>query len=420
MQLASYTIEEMETAAGGPRHFLLTVNEKPYRVGELLCVILQHIAERRSSADIVPLLNGWAAGRHVFTAQEVDQIIEHKIRPLGVFNTSVSASPTLTDTHRLNGVRWRKTLLRYTQMRWALIGLQWLFTPAVFWPLLAVMVGANYYYMNSLIAAEKYVETYAAANKDCLKDISYFALFYPIILLTLLIHEVGHAAASYRFGVKPKDIGFGVYLVFPVLYADVTGIWRLNKHKRAIVNLAGIFMQLLINIGLIWYTYHADANIDVITTFRYLLHINVSIMLINSIPFLMFDGYWLYSDLFGLPNLQKQASAVFLKYTKKIIPQIPYSLPPQAEKMINFRNPLLLTYTAGRYLFLAYFIAYGFGIFAKTIANLPSVFYQIYIDFSVCSIEPFLQSSLTVGMFGYFFAQYSRTGRQVFRTIRKA
>src|SRR5678815_3557493 len=46
-----------------------------------------------------------------------------------------------------------------------------------------------------------------------------------LMLLSLLgafIHETGHASALVSYGCKQTEIGFGIYLYFPVLYTDVS------------------------------------------------------------------------------------------------------------------------------------------------------------------------------------------------------
>ena len=53
-------------------------------------------------------------------------------------------------------------------------------------------------------------------------------------------HELGHASACKYFGVRHGGIGFGLYLNFPVLYTDVTEVWKLNRAQRCVVNLAGV------------------------------------------------------------------------------------------------------------------------------------------------------------------------------------
>jgi putative peptide zinc metalloprotease protein len=46
---------------------------------------------------------------------------------------------------------------------------------------------------------------------------------------------------------KAGSIGFGFYLLIPVFYADVSNAWSLSPGKRIIINIAGMYFQLLLS-----------------------------------------------------------------------------------------------------------------------------------------------------------------------------
>lgn len=67
-----------------------------------------------------------------------------------------------------------------------------------------------------------------------------------LLLLSSFVHEIGHASACRHFGVKHGGIGFGLYLTFPVFYTDVSEIWKLKRTERIVVNMAGVYFQLIL------------------------------------------------------------------------------------------------------------------------------------------------------------------------------
>jgi len=118
----------------------------------------------------------------------------------------------------------------------------------------------------------------------------------------LLLHELGHAMAAYRFGARSVSIGIGWYLVMPVAYADLSEIWRFSRRQRAIVDLAGVYMQLLWVLALmIGYEIGNDAALLTAASAT-----AVSVLW-NLNPLLRMDGYWLLADLLGIANLRAMA-----------------------------------------------------------------------------------------------------------------
>ncbi|GEM_PF-524553 len=130
-----------------------------------------------------------------------------------------------------------------------------------------------------------------------------FILYISIVYPAMILHELGHVAACRKFGVSHGEIGFGFYSIFPVLYADVTSIWSMDKHKRTIANLGGIYLEIVY--AFIW------CIIYLLTNEMVYLIVSVSI-LVKTItelnPFIRFDGYWVLSDLTNTPNLLPKAN----------------------------------------------------------------------------------------------------------------
>lgn len=186
------------------------------------------------------------------------------------------------------------------------------------------IVSIFFFSVNEIGFKEAYITIYESFN---VKTIMTSYLFFFIIIF---LHEVGHATAAYYFGEKPKEIGFGIYFIFPVLYTDTTNIWKLNKRDRIVVNLGGIYMQLIINVLLIGLFYILDGNILV----KVLIIMNTISMIASFNPFFRYDGYWIYSDWFKISNLKYKTSEItkmILLRPKKIL-----------KNLKNINKPLLI------------------------------------------------------------------------------
>ncbi len=122
-----------------------------------------------------------------------------------------------------------------------------------------------------------------------------------------IFHEFGHASAAAHYGCRKMTIGWGLYLIYTVLWTNVSDAWKLPRRQRAVVDIGGVYFEsifLLIMLGLYLYTG------QVVFLFSFVF-IDMSIAKTFN-PFLRMDGYWLMSDLFGIVNLRTQ-QAVWLR-----------------------------------------------------------------------------------------------------------
>jgi putative peptide zinc metalloprotease protein len=135
-----------------------------------------------------------------------------------------------------------------------------------------------------------------------------------LLFLSIVAHELGHASACAKFSVKPGDIGFTMYLIYPALYTDVNAAWRLKRFQRVIIDLGGVYFQLLgATICLLAYR---------LVAWPPLIHV-VPVIILNCFlmlnPFLKFDGYWLLSDALGVPNLSQQSLILWRDWLAKVM-----------------------------------------------------------------------------------------------------
>ncbi len=129
----------------------------------------------------------------------------------------------------------------------------------------------------------------------------------------LFFHEIGHATACKKLGAEPGDIGFGFYLLSPVMFADVSDIWKLNIRERVFVNFSGLYVEIIIAF-LLLVLYFIFDNITLIT----ISSLVILSVFINLNPFLRYDGYWILSDLTKTPNLRIVSNLKLNQFIKKV------------------------------------------------------------------------------------------------------
>jgi putative peptide zinc metalloprotease protein len=163
--------------------------------------------------------------------------------------------------------------------------------------------------------------------------------------LIALIHELGHAAACAWYGLRPGEIGFGLYLVFPAFYTDVTKAWRLQPSRRAVVDAGGMYFQIILIAAAVPL---AHALNDDRMLFAFVLY-NLYLIFHNLNPLFKMDGYWIFSDLAGLPNLHKRTWQVFryaLRTDRKPPPGFPWTEKKKTWLLLHAYALAVLAYAA--------------------------------------------------------------------------
>jgi len=205
-------------------------------------------------------------------------------------------------------------------------------------------------------------------------DPSFLTFMMVVSVLGVVIHEFGHAAACIRFGAKNGPIGFGFYFVLPVMYSDVSDAWRLNRKERIIVDLGGIYIQLIFtSLLLLPYYFTRDVNY---------LHLSFLIMLltlINLNPWLRYDGYWALSDILKISNLRDKAHKTVMSFFR-------WCMRFDTTWENTPRKRFLLIYGMSRTAVLIAFLVYVLLFRKDSILNLPGnlldTFTVLFTDFS--------------------------------------
>ena len=232
----------------------------------------------------------------------------------------------------------------------------------VFLSLMSIFISIIFFYQKGLTNINVLYNNLIASTST-----SNLIVTFLLSLCIVFIHEIGHASATFNNKIQPKEIGLGLYFIFPVLYANVTNIWKLPAKKRLIVNFGGIYFQLIINVFLIvFYSFGFLKDIVLL-----LLVFNTASILISFNPFFRYDGYWLFSDFFGIANLKEKSTAFItsiINYPNKIKNYI----------QINTTTPSTIVYSI---LNIAFWAWVYFSISEYLIKNIPKVGSLIFIKY---------------------------------------
>jgi putative peptide zinc metalloprotease protein len=222
-------------------------------------------------------------------AEQVSYLIKAKLLPLGIVATA-GVPRALPKANPLFALRARFTLLPERIVN--LVGV--LLRPLFRWPVIVAVV-------TSMLAVDYwlfFVHGLGAGIEQVLRDPVDLLVVLGLTLVSAAFHECGHAAGCRYGGARPGVIGVGIYLVWPSFFTNVTDSYRLGRVGRLRTDLGGLYFNLVFMLAL--------AGIYVGTSAQVLLlviavtHLE---MLDQLLPIVRFDGYFILSDLIGVPDL---------------------------------------------------------------------------------------------------------------------
>jgi len=223
------------------------------------------------------------------TAEQARYLITARLLPLGVL--AVDGAPAAAPAGgQLLTVKARGTLLPGRAAAAAGTVLRPLFRPPVIAAVLAVTAALDWW----IFAVHGLGTGLGQALRDPAGLITVFGLF----IASAAVHELGHAAGCRYGGARPGRIGAGIYLLWPSFFTDVTDSYRLGRAGRLRTDLGGLYFNLLSVLALAGL--YAATGSEVLLLAIAAIHLQ---MLEQLLPFARFDGYWILSDLIGVPDL---------------------------------------------------------------------------------------------------------------------
>ncbi len=229
-------------------------------------------------------------------------------------------------------------------------------------------------------------------------------VFYLIISgLTLFLHEFGHATACKKLGAEPENIGFGFYMLSPVMFADVSDAWKLKKKERIYINFAGLYMEALIALILaIVYIFTKEISLLILCSMTLLSFV------VNLNPLLRYDGYWVLSDITNTPNLRKVSLQKFDLFVKYLLGKTKF--------YFSSKNIFLIIYAFISYTYILFFLGYILLNDPNSILSFPIDLYHFFKEF-IISKENFNFSNISRFILPFLF--YFITIKFIIKLIRK-
>ena len=287
---------EMPGVGFTTKQWLLERNQQFLQVSELLYRVLEQIDGTRRVAEIaraVTITSEWT-----LEPEHVQHLISTKLQPLGLVVDSGGqvAVPQDSTTSALGAplrLHMRMRMIPPRVVERLTDVLQYAYAPVLLIPILALIAFAHWWLYS--------VSGVQSGVQGSLTQPGALAAVLVLAIAAGLFHELGHSAALKYGGGKPRGIGFGLFMIFPAFYSDVTDSYRLGRAARIRTDLGGIYFHMIFAAGLIGISARTDNQFLLAAAILF----NIE-ALRQFIPFVRLDGYWLLADLTGVPDFFSQ------------------------------------------------------------------------------------------------------------------
>jgi putative peptide zinc metalloprotease protein len=231
-------------------------------------------------------------GRRV-REDQVRALVDGKLLPAGVLAAPQGSTMKLERCRPVLGLRFRLAVVPPAIVK-ALAG----FVRPLFFPAVAASFATALVALDAwlLVAGDLSDSIYQVAHEP-----GALLALAGLLILGTAFHECGHAGACRYGGANPGAIGVGLYLVWPVFYTDLTDTYRLRRRDRLRADLGGIYFSVVFMV--VGAACYFLTGYDVLLLLVPLVHYQI---LFQLLPFIRFDGYYILSDLTGVPNLMSR------------------------------------------------------------------------------------------------------------------
>ena len=132
----------------------------------------------------------------------------------------------------------------------------------------------------------------------------FLILMIPVSILTVVLHELGHACTAKNLGYKVERMGVGWLLGAPFAYVDTSELWIADRRSRLLVTISGIYVDCLVagSLALLSTLIGIVQSSIYLWLFSLMIYYNA---FKNLNPIREYDGYSLLSDGLQAAHLRK-------------------------------------------------------------------------------------------------------------------
>ncbi len=282
------------------------------------------------------------------TPDMAEELIDEQLRPLGIVASAQGQEHELKKVDPLLALKFRAAVVPDALVRKFTTVFKPLFLPPVMALLVAGFVGLDVWLF--------FVHGISQSLRHTLYNPALMLVLLGGVVVATAFHELGHATGCRYGGAKPGVMGVGIYIVWPAFYTDITDAYRLRKWGRLRTDVGGMYFNTIF--ALVVGAVYGLTGFEPILL---LIVVQTFAIVQQSLPFLRLDGYYIISDLTGVPDILMRIKPVLAS----LIPG------RKADQRVTELKPWVRTVVTG---YIALLVPALVLMFTLMIINAPRLF----------------------------------------------
>ena len=135
-------------------------------------------------------------------------------------------------------------------------------------------------------------------------------VLYFVFPFVKALHELGHGYATKIWRGEVHEMGIMLLVLMPIPYVDASAASAFrDRRQRMVVGAAGIMVETFVAALAMLVWINIEPGIVRAVAYNVMLIAGVSTLVFNGNPLLRFDGYYIFADWLGIPNLGARSSS---------------------------------------------------------------------------------------------------------------
>jgi CRP-like cAMP-binding protein/Zn-dependent protease len=135
-----------------------------------------------------------------------------------------------------------------------------------------------------------------------------FVVLWLLDYISVFVHELGHALVIVRNGRRIKSAGFMIYFGSPAFFVDGSDGLMMDRRQQIASSFAGPFAEMILASAsslVVWWFPHWFLSPTLYTAAA----LNYYLIILNLVPLLELDGYYILADVIQVPDLRPRSLA---------------------------------------------------------------------------------------------------------------